>query len=157
MQTFKVNEHITVTQEKIIKQERAPYVLFDGKEIESIAGYDDNNSIFINGNGGTGILTTIKVPQEQLLIIRKIDNDLNDDTGWGFITWMLAIDGIPVPGYGNIKVSLGGEAEHTVFEDIVVYENSVLTYSAVNNSAFQYLVSGTIAGIFSVRGELWRS
>ena len=128
---------------------RPTICLKDGREIISVSGLDVSDGIFVNPNAN-GTILTITVPQQQVLVINKAANFLDDNTALGYVTWKLKIDGIPVPGYDNITTLIGLSAIHDVTEDIVVYETSVLTFEATNNTAFVYRIGASIGGTFGV-------
>lgn len=103
-------------------------------------GYDNTSSaLFLAANAPeTQHLITVTVPQgsDQSLLITHFANELSDIAAWGFFTWNMYIDDVPVQSYFGIQDQLGQtNLMRKVGVDILVNAGQTLLVDVVSTVA----------------------
>lgn len=113
-------------------------------------GFDETDSATVNA-GATVTLLTVTVPagSDQNLLITHFANDLSDIAAWGFFTWNMYIDSIPVKSYYGVVDQLGYTSQmRKVGVDILVGGGQVLTVQVVSTAAVAYNAVVSLIGVY---------
>ena len=133
----------TLIQEEIILKRGGKFIVNQG--------FDETDSQnCLAGATITGLLS-VSVPSgsDQSLLITHFANDLSDIAAWGFFTWNMYIDNVPVKSYFGVKSQLGFTSQmRKVGVDILVGGGQTLRIDAVSTAAAAYDVVVSLIGVY---------
>jgi hypothetical protein len=114
-------------------------------------GFDETDSANCGAGATVTGLLSVSVPSgsDQSLLITHFANDLSDIAAWGFFTWNMYIDNVPVKSYFGVKSQLGFTSQmRKVGVDILVGGGQTLRIDAVSTAALAYDVLVSVIGVY---------